>query len=71
MLPVAIGLGAGVAASIPLIRILATRATDVSPYDGPTWAAVALILGVVALAAAIVPARRAVQIDPSAALRSE
>ena len=67
MIPVAIGLGAGVAGSLPLMRILATRATDVSPYDGPTWAAVALILVV----AAIVPARRAMQIDPSIALRSE
>ena len=53
------------------MRILATRATDVSPYDGPTWAAVALILVVVAFVAAIVPARRAMQIDPSIALRSE
>lgn len=69
--PVVIGLGAGVAASIPLMRILATRATGVSPYDGSTCTVVALVLSAVALIAAIVPARRAMQVDPSAALRSE
>ncbi len=69
--PVVIGIGAGVAASIPLMRILATKATDVSPYDRTIYAAVALILVAVALIAAIIPARRAMQVDPSAALRSE
>ena len=71
MLPVVAGLTAGVAVSIPLMRVLATKATNVSPYDGPTYLGVALLLSVAACAAAIVPARRAMRVDPSVALRSE
>ena len=53
------------------MRILAVKARNVSPYDEPTYLVVALILAVVACAAAIAPARRAMRVDPSTALRSE
>ena len=71
MIPAIVGLAAGVAASFPLMRILAAKARNVSPYDEPTYLAVALILASVACVAAIVPARRAMRVDPSTALRSE
>jgi predicted permease len=71
MTPVMIGLAGGVAASGPLMRVLATRATNVSAHDGPTYVGVAIVLGAVACLAAIVPARRAMRVDPAAALRSE
>ncbi len=71
MIPAVAGLAAGVAASFPLMRILAVKARDVSPYDEPTYLVVALILAVVACTAAIAPARRAMRVDPSTALRSE
>jgi predicted permease len=71
MIPAVAGLATGVAASFPLMRILAAKARNVSPYDEPTYLAVALILAAVACAAAIAPARRAMRVDPSIALRSE
>jgi ABC-type antimicrobial peptide transport system permease subunit len=43
----------------------------VSPIDGPTFAAAAALLLVVALAAHWVPLRRALRIDPAIALRQE
>ena len=71
MLPAVSGLIAGAAVSVPLMRILAAKATNVSPHDEPTYLGVALILSIVACAAAIAPARRAMRVDPSVALRSE
>ncbi len=71
MLPAVSGLVAGAAVSVPLMRILAANATNVSPHDETTYLGVAVILSVVAWAAAIAPARRAMRVDPSVALRSE
>jgi predicted permease len=71
LIPALAGLAAGAAASFPLMRILAAKAKNVSPYDESTYLAVALILVVVACSAAIAPARRAMLVDPSTALRSE
>jgi putative ABC transport system permease protein len=71
MIPALAGLAAGAAASLPLMRILAAKAREVSPYDVPTYLAVAAVLAMVACAAAVVPARRAMRVDPAAALRAE
>ncbi len=71
MLPALAGLAGGAAASLPLMRILAAKATDVSPYDAPTYLVMALLLAVVACGAAIIPACRAMGINPSTTLRSE
>jgi predicted permease len=61
------GLGAALAAA-QLIRNLLFH---VEPRDPATYAAVALLLGLVALAATLIPARKAMRVEPVAALRYE
>jgi putative ABC transport system permease protein len=64
---VAIGLVAAVAAS----RVLSTILFGVSPTDALTYACIASMLLIVAVAASAVPARRAARVDPMQTLRSE
>ena len=68
---VAFGVAIGLAASLALTRLMTTFLYDVKPTDPLTYAAVALLLISIALAANLVPARRAVSVDPTAALRHE
>ncbi|GJG88989.1 hypothetical protein tb265_41700 [Gemmatimonadetes bacterium T265] len=69
--PAALGLAAGLAAALALGRLLASQLYEVRPADPATYAAVALALGVGALAAAWGPARGAARADPVDALRAE
>jgi len=67
--------GIGVVVAIPcsmlLSRILQSQLFGVSTADPLTLLAVVLLIGLVALMAALVPARRASSVDPATALRSE
>jgi putative ABC transport system permease protein len=65
------GLAIGVIAALGLTRLLETLLFGVSPTDATTFAAVALVLGGVALLAAFIPARRAARVDPMVALRCD
>jgi putative ABC transport system permease protein len=67
----AVGLGAGLAASLAITRFLRTQLLGVRPTDFLTYASVAVLLGGVTLAACIIPAWRATKVQPMAALRSE
>lgn len=69
--PVAVGLVAGVGASLMLGRVLESLLYGVSPADPPTIAGVTVLLIAVAGIAVYVPARRATHIDPLVALRYE
>jgi len=64
---------AGVAVGLPLAvwagRLLASQVEDVTAGDPAAFAAGAAVLGVVALLAAYIPARRATLIEPAAALK--
>jgi putative ABC transport system permease protein len=68
---VAAGLAIGLAASLALTRLMTSLLYDVKPTDPLTYAAVALLLISIALAANLAPARRAVSVDPTVALRHE
>ena len=69
--PVAIGLVAGLVGAVAVTRFLQHLLYNVSPTDGPSFAAAAALLGLVAAVACIVPARKAAQVDPVVALRAE
>jgi putative ABC transport system permease protein len=67
----AAGLVAGVAGAWALTRLMRTMLFGVEHTDQVTFAAVAGILCIVALAATVGPARRAARVDPTIAMRSE
>jgi ABC-type antimicrobial peptide transport system permease subunit len=68
---VAIGLILGLAGAFALSGVLQTMLVQVTAGDPLTFAGVAIVLTVVAIAACLVPVRRATRIDPVTALRSE
>jgi hypothetical protein len=65
------GTRGGLAASVALSRLLSTLLFEVRPGDIGTSAAVAGLLGLVALGATYLPARRAARVDPMVSLRHE
>jgi putative ABC transport system permease protein len=65
------GLAIGVLAAWILRRSVESMLFGVAPDDTLTFGGVALLLGVVSLLAAYLPARSAARIDPAAALRAE
>jgi len=66
-----IGIAVGLAGAFALTRLMASLVFGVSATDPVTFAAVALLLVAVAVAASYLPARRAARIDPMEALRAE
>jgi putative ABC transport system permease protein len=65
------GLVVGIAVSLAATRLLRSQLFGVQPADPIAYAAVALLLGFVALVACYIPARRAAAVDPLVALRQE
>ena len=61
----------GLIGSILLARLIAKLLFGTAPLDPFTFAAVPVLLAGIALTASYVPARRATQVDPMIALRSE
>jgi putative ABC transport system permease protein len=66
-----LGLLLGVAGSFALTQLLASLLFGVGGRDPVTLTVVALVLGLVALLACFIPARRATKVDPLIALRDE
>ena len=62
---------AGIIVSLALTRLIASQIWGVSATDPWTFSAVVLVIFVAGLAACLLPARRATQVNPLIALRSE
>jgi macrolide transport system ATP-binding/permease protein len=68
---VLVGAVGGIGAALGVTRFMASMLYGVRGNDPTTIAGVALLLGLVALAACYIPARRAMRVDPMVALRYE
>ncbi|OLE97662.1 MAG: hypothetical protein AUG75_05655 [Cyanobacteria bacterium 13_1_20CM_4_61_6] len=71
MLLAGIGAIVGVAGSLALTRLLGSQLYGVTPTDAVTLGGVTALLLFVAMAACVIPARRATKVDPMVALRYE
>jgi putative ABC transport system permease protein len=65
------GIGIGLAGCLAMRQVMARLLFGIGPSDPPTLIAAAVLLVAVALAASWYPARRAMRLDPMAALREE
>jgi len=71
MVPVAIGLTAGLVGALMTSRLLAGMLFGVTAVDATTYVAASAALAAAALGATLLAARRATRIDPVVALRVE
>jgi ABC-type antimicrobial peptide transport system permease subunit len=69
--PIVVGLAVGIVAALAIGRLIAALLFGIEATDPTTFAAVAVMIVAVALAASWVPARRAARIAPLIALRHE
>ena len=69
MQPVVAGILCGLAGAALLAGVMKSLLFGVDPLDPLTFAAVASMLMLVALAACYLPARRAMRVDPAGTLR--
>jgi putative ABC transport system permease protein len=71
LVQVSFGLALGLLGSLAAGRLVESSLVQTSPRDAFTLASVAILLGAVSIAAALIPARRAARLDPAVTLRCE
>ena len=69
MRPVMIGIAVGIGGAFALTRALSSMLFGVSSADALTYVVACSVLALAALVASIVPARRALRVDPITAVR--
>ena len=65
----AIGIVLGTVVALGVTRLIGSLLYDIEPHDPVTFGAVAGLLGVIALLACYIPARRATRVDAAVAFR--
>jgi predicted permease len=68
---VGVGIGAGIGIGLGVTRLMRSILFGIQPLDSVTFMTVPLVLALVGLLAALMPARRASRVDPLIALRSD
>ena len=71
MLMALLGIAVGLGVALGLTRIISSLLYGVAPNDLGTFVGVPILLGLAALAASYIPARRALGVNPLTALRQE
>jgi putative ABC transport system permease protein len=71
MLLAGLGIGLGLGGAAVIARLVATLLFGINPFDPVSFGGITSLLLVVAVLACYLPARRALRIDPLAALREE
>ncbi len=71
LLPTLVGIALGIVGSIALKSAISSLLFGVGPYDALTYLGVTAMLVAVALGASLIPARRAMRVDPTIAIRQE
>jgi ABC-type antimicrobial peptide transport system permease subunit len=66
-----VGMGVGLALALVVSRVMSVILFDVQPRDPVVFGGVAGVLTIAGLLACLIPARRAVRVDPLVALRAE
>ena len=66
-----IGLAIGLAIALVITRLIGGLLFGVSPSDPLTYSVIIVALGAIAILACLVPARRAVKVDPLIALKQD
>jgi ABC-type antimicrobial peptide transport system permease subunit len=65
------GLAVGLCGAFALTRMMSSMLFGIGAADASTYASISILLGLVALLASWIPARRAARVDPMIALRCE
>lgn len=68
---IAVGVGVGSAGALAVSSLMESLLYETPPVEGSTYAAVAVVLGAVALLASLAPAHRATRVDPREAILTE
>ena len=71
LVQLAVGVSLGLVGAFFLSKVLSSLLVQVSPNDPVTFTSISVLLILVAIAACLIPARRATRLDPLIALRAE